>query len=299
MKGALSYKERLDNGFEEAYGYYYAVDREEGDRKKKIITDYGKENRYLVLDVFGDVGSREELENLLYAKKIKKVKKVIILSGEELGDEMERQYNCFMFGWKGMEVVSMDGFKADPLVDYITERERVSRVERMKAGRERKVAAGEQPNGRSPYGYYRSKGKLYVDEYEAFVVKFIFYRREQGCSYYMIANELNQRGFRNRNDSRFWSANIQRALENKRLYQGYFTYNGVEHKGNHTPILGEEDLYGKRFVNKMMNEEEKAKLARIKDKYGRSAGKPPAVKPYFVLDEAKINEKAKRREIQR
>lgn len=293
MKGSISNQVKEENGFERVYAYCPSPDF------KKELTDYGKEHRLLLEKIYCDDGDREQLHQLCYLESMKnKPKKVLLRTIDDLGEGYEKDFMSYLLGWRGFEVFCIDGSNVSPIIGYMTSRDREIRVEKMTRGRERKAKSGNVVNGRSRYGYYWYDGKHYIDKYEAFVVKFIFYRRAQGCSYYMIANELNLRGFRNRNDRKFWASGMKKIIDRKRFYQGYYTYNGVEYKGSHTPILSEDEsnLFDKRFENKMMNEEDEAKLARLKEKYGRSVGKPPEVKPFFVIDDSERGD-AKRRKM--
>ena len=301
MKNTLSRREKESNGFIRAYGYCYSGTEEERKVKEQAIRDYCMENRYSIETIYSDVGSDNRLMDVLYAEPMKCKPKILIVPSvkDMQSDGLELSYRSYLIAQRGFRIIYMDGSPNDEIAEYFAKRESRIRVERMTAGRERRVAAGIYPNGRNPFGYYMMDGKLYVDKYEAFIVRFIFYRRSQGCSYYMISTELNQRNFLNRNNSSFYSYSIQNIERRKRFYQGYFTYMGVEHKGRHTPILTENEncLWGDEFEKRVLDEEENAKLQRLMDRTGRSVGKPPKVKPYVVLEE-RPTEKPKRRKIQ-
>ena len=301
MKKLISREEKESNGFIRAYGYCYSATVEESKLKEQAIRDYCMENRYSIEKIYSDVGSDNRLNDVLYAEIMKCKPKILIVPSvsDMQCDGLELSYRSYLIAQRGFKIIYMDGTPMDEIASYFALRESEIRVRRMDAGKDRKAKAGLAPNGRNPYGYYMVDGKLYMDKYEAFVVRFMFYRRAQGCSYYMIAKELNQRNFLNRNNSTFYPKSVQNVERRKRFYQGYFTYHGEEIKGKHTPILTESDecLWGEEFEKRVLSEEEEAKLQRLMDKTGRSVGRPPKVKPFIVLED-RPKEKAKKRKIQ-
>lgn len=301
MKTTVSREEKESNGFIRAYGYCYSATEEERIEKEKSIRDYCMENRYSIETIYSDVGEDKRLMDVMYAEKMKcKPKVLIVPTLSDLQSEgLELSYRSYLIAQRGFRIIFMDGSAMDDIAVYFAKREAEIRVKRMDVGRDRLAREGIFPNGRNPYGYYMLEKKLYVDKYEAFIVRFIFYRRSQGCSYYMIATELNQRNFVNRNNTSFFPMSIENIIRRKRFYQGYFTYLGEERKGKHTPLLTDNEncLWGEEFEKRMLSEEEEAKLQRLMDKTGRSVGKPPKVKPYIVLED-RPKEKAKRRKLQ-
>lgn len=301
MKSGISRKEKEENGFIRAYGYCYSASEEESRLKEQSIRDYCMENRYSIETIYSDIGGDNRLNDVMYAEKMKCKPKILIVPAvkDMQSEGLELSYREFLIAQRGFRIIFIDGSAMDETAVFFAKRESEIRVKRMDVGRDRLAREGIFPNGRNPYGYYAMDTKLYVDKYEAFIVRFIFYRRSQGCSYYMIATELNQRNFVNRNNSSFFPMSIENVVRRKRFYQGYFTYLGEERKGKHTPLLSEDEecLWGEEFEKRILDEESEAKLQRLKDKTGRSVGKPPKVKPFIVLED-KPREKAKRRKLQ-
>lgn len=277
----------------EKYNFSLAIGYARDDKEIERIKDYGKEYRYIIDEIYIET-PREMLSERFKSKP----KYLICVS--PIAEGKEKGYIEYGLMLRGLEIIYIDGSEVDETARYYAEREKETRIERMTAGRERRAKAGLYSHGRCPYGYYYENGKLYMDSYEAFVVKFCYLRRKQGCSYYMIAKELNQRGFQNRNGTSFFPKSISSMIERKSFYQGKINYHGEEIKGVHTPILSEDEecLWGKIFEENILSEEEEAKLKRYKDKFGRSTGRPAKLKPFIVYEETD-KEGIRRRKLQR
>ena len=239
------------------------------------------------------IGNRDTLNRFckrerLYLEKVvdvdtalyeKEYPEGFVLDGFE---EREREYLRYKLGCRGF-VVCTDG-SDNPLIDYFVEREKEYWKKARIRGKEKRRESGKFMGGQIPYGYYKANKKLYVEEYESFVVKFCFYRFSQGCGYAGIAKELNLRKFRNRNGNPFKAGSIQNIIENKRLYQGYFTYDGVEVKGDFKGILEDsEELLTKEWKNRVFDEATEAKIAEHAKKYHKVA--PNEIRPYIIADD--------------
>lgn len=109
----------------------------------------------------------------------------------------ERRFQRF-----GVEVVSASEENGDgPLAEFVrgqlalvAQLERAMILERARAGKAKKKAAGRHVHGRVPFGYRSRKGILEPDEALAPVVQDIFAHAKRGESPTRIARELNERG---------------------------------------------------------------------------------------------------------
>lgn len=268
----ISYDEYRANGYKEVWGI--------GD--KDLIRRFCNAERLLLTKVV-------DIDTALYDAN----KPEGFVIEEDLGED--RKFLAYKLGCRGF-VKFLDGY-SDPEVDYFIKREKEYWKRARSVGREKKRESGKYMGGVVPYGYYVLKKKLYIEEYEAFVVKFVFYRFSMGCSYGGIAKELNLRKFKNRNGNPFKAGSIKSIIENRRLYQGYFTYGGKEVKGDFTGILEDsEELLTKEWVNRVFDEATEARIAKHKEEYHRKA--PAEIKPY-ILGEDKLEAKRKIREVKR
>lgn len=270
---SISYEEYKANGYKEVWGI--------GD--KDLIRRFCNRERLLltkVVDIDTALYSDEKPEGFVIESEI---------------EALEKKYLAYKLGCRGF-VVFTDGY-SDPEVDFFIKREKEYWKRARTVGREKKRESGKYMGGVVPYGYYVLKKKLYIEEYEAFVVKFVFYRFSMGCSYGGIAKELNLRKFKNRNGNPFKAGSIKSIIENKRLYQGYFTYKGKEVKGDFRGILEDsEEILTKEWKDRVFDASTEAKIAKYRETYHRQA--PNEIKPYIV-GEDRYDVKSKMREVRR
>lgn len=271
---SISYDEYRANGFKEVWGI--------GD--KDLIRRFCSRERMFLTKVV-------DIDTALYSAE----KPEGFVIGCEFENEYEKKYIAYKLGCRGF-VRFLNG-DDDPEVDYFIKREKEYWNKARTIGRDKKRESGKYMGGVVPYGYYVLKKKLYIEEYEAFVVKFVFYRFSMGCSYGGIAKELNLRKFKNRNGNPFKAGSIKSIIDNKRLYQGYFTYGDKEVKGDFKGILEDsEELLTKDWTNRVFDEATEAKITKYRETYHRQA--PNEVKPYIV-GEDRYDVKSKMREVRR
>ena len=159
-------------------------------------------------------------------------------------------------------------------------RERQYMKEITQRGVKKKKSEGKFLGGKTPYGYYMVNKKLYIDEYESFVVKFVYYRDSQSCSHNGIAKELNLRGFRNRNGNEFQAISIENILKNRRIYQGYLKNGDEEVKGEFKGILEDsEELLTEEWKNRVFSKETEERILE----HRRKRHAPKDIKPYIII----------------
>ncbi len=271
---SISYDEYRANGFKEVWGI--------GD--KDLIRRFCSRERMFLTKVV-------DIDTALYSAE----KPEGFIIGCEFENEYEKKYIAYKLGCRGF-VRFLNG-EVDPEVDYFIKREKEYWNKARTIGRDKKRESGKDMGGVVPYGYDVLKKKLYIEEYEAFIVKFVFYRFSMGCSYGGIAKELNLRKFKNRNGNPFKAGSIKSIIDNKRLYQGYFTYGDKEVKGDFKGILEDsEELLTKEWTNRVFDEATEAKITKYRETYHRQA--PNEVKPYIV-GEDRYDVKSKMREVRR
>lgn len=117
-------------------------------------------------------------------------------------------------------------------------------TERMVGGRKQKALKGGYAGGTPPLGYRASRGSktLEIDPVKAEVVLRIFElarkkRRGRRLPLQTIADQLNQEGLSTAQGKPFQRVQVKRVLDNKRFYQGHYSYSGIEVTGEHPPLL--------------------------------------------------------------
>lgn len=229
------------------------------------------ENRLIPNEIYKDVDS------LIYSNR----KTPIVISDKRLlGEEWE--FKLFRIGVK-REIMLVNDTVPEWILKF-SENERSYERERTKRSRAAKGKRGGYLGGYVPYGYYNINKKLYVDDYESFVVKFVFYRYLNGCSINGIAKELNLRGFVNRKDKPFGAGSIDGIIKNKRLYQGYTTFDGEEVKGDYRPILEESsELLTKEWKERVFDSATEARISEHRKKHHSENSVPHEIRPYILV----------------
>ena len=290
MECRIKKEEYIANGFRVTDAYVYVESEEEVPGKKKEIKDYCMSNRLYVRQIYTDIGSKEWLRYLIYGIKRKKEvpDRIVIYSPEMLGEDrnevLTNRIEIGIRGYREIEFVKGD----DPdkeFADYYIRKHIENIGSRNLEIKKQKALNGGFFGGRVPYGYYCMNGKLFQDNYESFVVKFIFYRLTQGCSEYGISKELNLRGFHNRKGNDFLPGSIHSIASRKRFYQGYGEVDGVEVKGSYIPLLEETDeLISEAFVKRHFNKEIEEKIIKSKERAKKYGSIEYSVSPFLVTD---------------
>ena len=277
MQGSISREEFKRNGYKEVWGI--------GNRD--TLSKYCKSERLLLTKVV-------DIDTALYSKE---KPEGYVLENEGL----ETRYLMFKLGCRGF--VRVIGVEEDEEIKYFIKREKEYWDKARLRGRAKRKSEGKFMGGVAPYGYYLLNGKLYVEDYESFIVKFVFYRYSQGCSFWGIAKELKLRGFKNRKGNPFKPASIESIIKNKRMYQGYLTYDDGEIKGDYRGILEDtEELLTKEWINRVFDAETEAKIAKHRELYHGDRAVPQEIHPYIIADdrfEARQKVRRIRREVRR
>lgn len=232
---------------------------------------YGMENRYIIHTEYTDV------EDVMHKKG---ERPIVIDSVKTLGEDWE--YKMFKILTK-REVILEEGEIPEWIINF-SRCEKKYLNEKTKRSRAAKGEKGGYLGGRVPYGYYNVNKKLYIDDYESFVVKFVFYRYSQGCSLNGIAKELTLRGFRNRSGREFAAASIDSIISNKRLYQGFVTFEGKEVKGQFRGILEDtEELLTEEWKNRVFDSAIEARISEHRKQRHSEMSVPHEIKPYILV----------------
>ncbi|HFE0724932.1 TPA: recombinase family protein [Streptococcus agalactiae] len=117
--------------------------------------------------------------------------------------------------------------------EQIKERMQLGKLGRAKAGKSMmwaKVAYG--------YTYHKGSGEMTINELEAIVVREIFNSYLEGMSITKLRDKINDTYPK----TPAWSYRIIRQILDNPVYCGYNQYKGEVYKGNHEPIISEEDF---------------------------------------------------------
>jgi len=252
----VSYEKRREKGFIDVDGY----------GNEDELYSWCVSNRLILRKVY------DEYEEVLYGKD----RRPIVMQGKF------SDFDLYKIGIK-REIILTDGEVPQWVKDF-SEKEREWVKGFTKRTRDKKGKRGGFLGGSPPYGYYNVNKKLHVDDYESFVVKFVYYRYSMGCKPYGIAKELNLRGFRNRNGNEFQTISIENILKNKRIYQGYLTFEGKEIKAEFRGILEDtEELLTEEWKNRVFDSAVEARITEHRKKYHSENSVPNEIKPYITI----------------
>ena len=121
---------------------------------------------------------------------------------------------------------------------FVAEQERMNITKRTSGGRKVKAAQGGYSGGRVPFGYKVIDGKLEIEERESDIVKEVFRLRDSGKTQVEIAKAMS--GKTNRSGGKISISNVQKILEKRKFYQGYYKYSDMDWvKGKHESIISE------------------------------------------------------------
>lgn len=252
----------METMLKNAIGYVRVSTKEQGDKfgieaQKVAIEKYAKDNGFSIVDwvednVSGVVEYRDGWNRIIVDPKVQDppYQAVIVFKSDRVARELNLY---FYFEWllkkKGVELISVnDGFPDVPkeykgiiksFILFSAEQERNNITLRTSGGRTIKAKTGGYAGGKAPFGYKIENGGYAIDDYEASIVKLIFELRNNGLSYYAIANELNAREFYSRSGGLWSRGLIFQIIKNEQTYRGYYHYGKAKEwvKGKHEPIL--------------------------------------------------------------
>lgn len=260
-----SYEEKRNAGYSDVYVYIYSPAESTVEARKKEASDYCVRHRYIPHFRI-DNDDREELHNLLFKGKLE-YKRVVFYSADDLGVGDERINILFRVGFRCVEVECMDGFELPDMEKFLLKRNLEMKRNFLAERRLAKAKKGIWVTGTPPFGYKMGENGLIIDEDEAFIVRYAFFRQEMGYGYRKIASELQARGLKNRNGGFFRQNTIDKILKRKDFYMGYLNQEGLGRiKGKHTPLLGED---GKVDMSYIASHSDGEKLLKRGVKTGR------------------------------
>ena len=214
-----------------------------------------------VIDIYSDEGKsgknikeRKELLRLIEDVKKNKIKNILVYkidrltrSTRDLIDLIDffNNNDCsFNSLTENIDTKSSTGRMFIKIIGIFAEFERENIVERVKLGLERKVREGYTIASKNiSFGYNKEIGKRIqiINQYEAYVVRKIYYMFINGESYTNISKYLNKFNIRTKTGKKWTSKTIKLILSNKN-YIGFVRYGINSNKyfevfGKHEPII--------------------------------------------------------------
>ena len=268
----MTNEEKTIAGFRYAYVYENGRTGSISPETSQFLT----RKRLRLKESFYDGEGTDNLRRLILTMKLDK--KCPVVFNYAPADEREYDYLYFAMLYRGFsEIYFVNEHEVSELTKYITQRAKDDLTSKILVGRKERIERGESLFTRCPYGYEYHRGKLRVNEYEAFIVKYVFYRKMQGAGNKQIAGELSARGFHNRKGGLIYVRNVEHILEHKKIYQGYISYLGKMYYGNHTHLIDDDccpiGKFGERLdkADLKLSRETRKKLDKFKleGKYNR------------------------------
>lgn len=127
------------------------------------------------------------------------------------------------------------------IIMSFAEFERSLITSRLSSGRKTKARQGGYARGKAPIGYRAERGKkaLILDKEKASTVKRAFELRtaRPDASLRKISDMLNAEGYTTKEGKPFHAMQVKRIFDRRALYEGIYSYSGVEADGKHMAIL--------------------------------------------------------------
>lgn len=225
------------------------------DSQKRMITEYCNSHDMSVDQWYIDEGIsgvkevRPEFELLLDGRlKDSGIDTIICAKNDRIARDIKLYfYYKHILSREGIKLISVSedfgelGAFAPMLetfVMFVAEQERMNITKRTSGGRKVKAAQGGYSGGKVPFGYKVIDGKLEIEERESNIVKEVFRLRDSGKTQVEIAKAMS--GKTNRSGGKISISNVQKILEKRKFYQGYYKYSDMDWvKGKHKAIINE------------------------------------------------------------
>ena len=223
------------------------------DAQKEAILEYAKANNLEIIRWYEEVGSgayeREVFESICMGAEGQKedFDTVIVFKTDRVARETKLYfYYLYLLEKQGIKLLStVEEFDEDSgitnlyrsILQFVAEQERKNILMRTMNGRKVKASQGGFVGGKVPYGYKSVNKELVVDYNEIRFVKMCFACLDKGMSLRKTADFLAANGCKNRNGTPCTFALIRSIRDNRRLYEGYYSFNGKEVEGKQERII--------------------------------------------------------------
>lgn len=223
------------------------------DAQKDAILKYAKEHNLEVIRFYEEVGSgakeREVLESICMGTEGQKedFDTVIVFKTDRIARETKLYfYYLYLLEKQGIKLLStVEEFDEDSaianiylsILQFVAEQERKNIMIRTMNGKKKKAETGGFCGGKAPYGYINQNKELVVNYDEIRFVKMCFACLDKGMSLRKTADFLAANGCKNRNGTPCTFALVRSIRDNRRLYEGYYSFNGKEVEGKQERVI--------------------------------------------------------------
>lgn len=187
---------------------------------QRMIADAAKGQFEMVIVWKLDRFARNRYDSAIYKAKLKKYGVRVVSVKENISDQPE-------------------GIILEGLLESLAEYYSANLAQNIRRGQRESIAKGTYLGGTTPYGYKVQNGKLVADEKTAPMIRYLFEQYAAGVPKKEIVDELNRRGYRNRNGKPLTCNSFSRVLPNS-AYIGQYRYNGEVISGLAEPIIEDE-----------------------------------------------------------
>lgn len=225
--------------------------------QEERVRAYGQALGLPLTEVIADDGysggtlERPGLQGLLERMRSGDVGTVVIAKLDRLSRSLRNLLNLYAedFETYGVALVSVaeqfdtsspTGRLFFQIVGSFAEYERNVITDRTSGGRKAKAKTGGYAGGRPAFGYRAARGDhaLLVDDDEAATVRRVFELHGQGASLRSIARTLNGEERTTAQGAMWTAVQVSRVLQRQALYEGRYTYSGIEaEEGKQDAIL--------------------------------------------------------------
>lgn len=160
-----------------------------------------------------------------------------------LEDTFEKNGIGFKSVTEPFDTTTPFGKAAIGMMAVFAQLERETIVERVKDAKKEAARQGRHIGGPAPIGYQYVEGNKIpqVDELRAQMVRNIFQQYNAGESFESIASILNANKIPPPGVAELWRRTTVRQLVKNPFYAGYIVHRGKKYKGQHSPIITEEE----------------------------------------------------------
>jgi len=223
--------------------------------QREDIDKYAKQNNinivkyYIESGVSGSKLDRPELNELLKDSDNKTFKAVIVAKLDRVARDLMAQLFIEKELLKNdIEIISVaEPMRAEDatgqlfrhIIGAFAQFERARINERMTSGRRQKAKKGKYSGGRPALGYIADKNSksLVIDNNKADIIRLAIDLRAKKLSYEAIASKLNSLGHTTALNKQFTKMQVKRICDRKELYQGNYSYSGIQTIGHHQAII--------------------------------------------------------------
>ena len=221
----------------------------------KDIQAFAKQNNIQIIEQFTDAGisgakeNRPALNDLLDAVKNNKIDVVIVAKLDRIARDLMfqlwiekelKKHNVELISVaEPMNSNDATGMLFRQIIGAFAEFEKSRINERMTSGRRQKAQKGKYSGGRPALGYTADKNSksLVIDNKKADIILLTIDLRAKNLSYEAIASKLNSLGHTTALNKQFTKMQVKRICDRKELYQGNYSYSGIQTIGQHQAII--------------------------------------------------------------